>query len=82
MEVYVYLRKYAKLIINLFLLMSDAGIKEYSQEAIEQMYEKFRLDDSDENAEIHFLGLLEESINSLFAKMTDKLHFWASYMRK
>lgn len=46
------------------------------------MYEKFRLDDSDENAEIHFLGLLEESINSLFAKMTDKLHFWASYMRK
>ncbi|CAD8088581.1 unnamed protein product [Paramecium primaurelia] len=81
-EVYVYLRRYAKLIINLFLLMADAGIKDYSQEAIEQMYEKFRLDDSDENAEIHFLGLLEESINSLFAKMTDKLHFWASYMRK
>lgn len=46
------------------------------------MLEKFRLDDSDENAEIHFLGLLEESINSLFSKVTDKLHFWASYMRK
>lgn len=66
MDVYTYLRKYAKLIVYLMILMSDAGIKDYSHEAIEQMYEKFRLDDNNENAEIHFLGILEESINSMF----------------
>lgn len=62
--------------------MSDAGIKDYSHEAIETMYEKFRLDDSDENAEIHLFNILEDSVNSLFGVFTDRIHYWASYWRK
>ena len=50
------------------------GIKDYSSTAIGIMYEKFRLDDSDENAEIHFLGIVEESVKSLFPLVTDKIH--------
>jgi hypothetical protein len=46
------------------------------------MYEKFRLEDSDENAEKHFLGIVEESVKSLFPKVTDTIHKWASYWRK
>lgn len=46
------------------------------------MYEKFRLDDRDETAEIHFLGILEDSVNSLFPQVTDTIHRWASYWRK
>lgn len=34
-DVYNYLRKYAKLFIYILLLMCDAGIKDYSNEAIE-----------------------------------------------
>lgn len=81
-DVYNYLRSYAKLFIYLLYLMSDSGIKDYSQEALEQMYEKFRLDDSDEMAEIHFLGLLEDSVNSLFPQMTDAIHKWVNYWRR
>ena len=62
--------------------MCDAGIKDYSQEAVEAMYEKFRLEDSDEKAEIHFLNILEESVTALFAKFNDIIHRWASYWRK
>ena len=46
------------------------------------MYEKFRLEDSDEKAEIHFLNILEESVTALFAKFNDIIHRWASYWRK
>lgn len=82
MDAYLYLRKYAKLIVNLFQLMIDSGIKDMSQEALEKLYDKFCLDDSDEAAEKHFLGILEESVNALFAVFSDKIHIWAGYFRK
>ena len=63
-------------------LILSKGIKDYSAKAIEAMYEKFRLEDSDENAEIHFLGVVEESVKSLFPVVTDTIHKWASYWRK
>ena len=59
-----------------------SGIKDYSQEALESMYEKFRIDDSDENAEIHFLGVVEEATKALFPVITDNIHKWVSYWRK
>lgn len=57
------------------------GIKDYSSQAIETMYQKFRLDDSDNNAEIHFLGIVEESVSSLFPLVTDITHKIVSYWR-
>ena len=46
------------------------------------MYQKFRLDDTDESAEIHFLGIVEESVKSKFSDYTDIVHKYASYFRK
>ena len=46
------------------------------------MYQKFRLDDTDESAEIHFLGIVEESVKSIFSDYTDIVHKYASYFRK
>jgi len=44
---YVYLRKYAKLIVNIFHLMIDSGIKDMSYEALEKLADKFYLDLND-----------------------------------
>lgn len=63
------------------LIMLISGIKDYSSIAIQTMYEKFRFDDSEANAEIHFLGVMEESVKSLFPVVTDTLHRYASYWR-
>lgn len=46
------------------------------------MYQKFRLDDTDESAEIHFLGIVEESVRSIFSDYTDIVHKYAAYFRK
>ena len=79
----MYLRKeYAKLIVYLFYLMIDSGIKDMSEEALEKLVEKFCLNESDEAAEKHFLGILEESVNALFAVISDRIHVWAGYFRK
>ncbi|KAL4462880.1 hypothetical protein ABPG72_019023 [Tetrahymena utriculariae] len=78
---YIYLRKYAKLIVNLFHLMIDSGIKDMSIEALEKLAEKFYLDLNDTQAELHFLNILDESETALFARVTDIIHKWATYWR-
>ena len=81
-DIYKYLRKYAKLIINLLHLMIDSGIPDITSDAIEKMAEKFCLNENDEAAERHFLTILDESVTALFAKITDITHKWATYFRK
>jgi len=78
---YVYLRKYAKLIVNIFHLMIDSGIKDMSYEALEKLADKFYLDLNDTQAELHFLNILDESETALFARVTDIIHKWATYWR-
>lgn len=80
-QAYFYLRKYAKLIVNLFHLMIDSGIKDMSIEALEKLAEKFYLDLNDTQVELHFLNILEESETALFARVTDIIHKWATYWR-
>lgn len=46
-EAYIYLRKHAKLIVNIFHLMIDSGIKDMSYEALEKLADKFSLDLND-----------------------------------
>ena len=46
------------------------------------MNEKFYLDENEENAEKHFLEIIEASTDALFPKITDKFHEWVVYWRK
>ena len=79
---YLYLRKYGKLIVYLFHLMIDSGIKDISFEALEKLEDKFRLEESDTQAEAHFLNILEESINTFFGVFHDEMHkIMAQYFR-
>lgn len=45
------------------------------------MYEKFRLDETNEGAEIHFLGIVEASVTSIFSDYTDIVHKVVSRFR-
>jgi len=63
------LRRNAKLILNLLTLMVDANIKDLAAEgpvAILKVSQKFRPDLNDEQAEAHFLQLINESTSALF----------------
>ena len=78
----MYLRKYAKFIINLFQLMLHSGIPDITEIALEKMAEKFCLDENDEGAERHFLSILEASVKAIIGQITDVFHKWATIMRK
>jgi hypothetical protein len=43
-ETYLYFRKYAKYITNLFFLMMDSNIKDLNLEALKKMIDKFCID--------------------------------------
>jgi len=76
-QAYKILRRHAKLIINLLYLMMDSGIKDLSgdpQFAILKVEQKFQATMDDEQAEEHFLKLIEESVSSLFPVVMEKLH--------
>ena len=53
-ETFLYFRKYAKYITNLFILMIDSNIKDLTKESLKKMTDKFCMELNDENAEIHF----------------------------
>lgn len=81
-DAYIYLRKHAKLIVNLFHMMLDSGINDLTYASLYKLADKFYIEESDEQAEIHFLSIVEESINALFAKINDRFHKWAAYFRE
>lgn len=76
-QAYKLLRRHAKLIINLLYLMVDSGIKDLSgdpQFALLKVEQKFQPTMDDEQAEEHFLSLIEESVNALMPVMMERLH--------
>ena len=80
-ETFHKLREYAKLIINLFHLMIDSGLKDLDIKRLEILYEKFRLDVNDETAEKQFLDLIEESKDAVWSVVFDKFHIFAGYLK-
>lgn len=81
-DAYNYLRKYGTLIITMFQIMIDSGIKDITQEALEKMYDKFLMDENDEVAEKHFLEIIDKSIEALLPDISDKIHKWVAYWKK
>eukprot|EP00392_Amoebophrya_sp_AT5.2_P002460 g2465.t1 len=80
-EAFKILRRHQNLVVNLLYLMSDAGIKDISQFALSKLQEKFLPEMKDEEAEAHFITLINESVNALFPQVLEKLHKWAVYWR-
>ncbi|XP_066921593.1 phosphatidylinositol 3-kinase catalytic subunit type 3-like isoform X2 [Clytia hemisphaerica] len=82
---FLHLRRYANLFLNLFSLMVDASIPDIALEpdkAVKKVQDKFRLDLSDEEAVQYLQALIDESVNAVFASLTEQLHKFAQYWRK
>lgn len=78
-QAYNWLRKSANLILNMLSLMGDAGIEDISvrsdlSKVLQKVEEKFRLDLTDEQAEQHFLGLINESLTAIAPRVMEVLH--------
>lgn len=78
-QAFNWLRKSANLILNLLSLMGDAGITDISKRSdlpkvLAKVEEKFRLDLSDEIAEIYFVGLINESLNAIAPRLLEYAH--------
>jgi len=78
------LRKSAGLILNLLHLMSDAGIEDLSNNpmadadgVISKVEERFRLELTEEQAEVYFLGLIDESLAALAPRVLEVFHQFA-----
>eukprot|EP01100_Stratorugosa_tubuloviscum_P003480 TRINITY_DN1848_c0_g3_i1.p1 TRINITY_DN1848_c0_g3~~TRINITY_DN1848_c0_g3_i1.p1 ORF type:complete len:812 (+),score=322.00 TRINITY_DN1848_c0_g3_i1:50-2485(+) len=83
-EAYNILRRSAKLILNLFLLMIDADIPHISLEgekSILRIQNNFNLHYTDAEAIQFFQNLINESVSALFPQITEKIHSWAQYWR-
>ena len=83
-QAYNALRKSAGLILNLVHLMSDAGIEDLSSNpagdaefVIESFEERFRLDLTDEEAERHFTGLINDCLAAIAPRVMDVFHSFA-----
>ena len=69
------------MITNLFELMIDGGIKDLTPYSLNGLYEKFCPNMNDEQAQKHFLLILQESLNAVFASINDRFHIWAGYFK-
>jgi len=78
------LRKSSNLILNLVSLMIDAGIDHINQgdKSILKVQEKFKLDYTDEQANIVFLQLIEESREAFAPQVAEAMHRWKKYWTK
>ncbi|CAJ1368025.1 unnamed protein product [Effrenium voratum] len=71
------LRRHSKLIINLLYLMTDSGIKDICSDpqfAILKVEQKFQALMDDEQAEEHFLNLIDESVSALMPVLMEFGH--------
>lgn len=71
------LRRHSKLIINLLYLMTDSGIKDICSDpqfAILKVEQKFQALMDDEEAEEHFLNLIDESVSALMPMIMEIGH--------
>ena len=77
---YNLLRKSSNLILNLLGLMGQGTVQE-TEENLNFVHSKFRLDLSDEQAAAFLNELVETSVAAVVAKVLDKIHDWATYWR-
>jgi len=80
-EGYRILRRHGSLVVNLLYLMADAGIKDLDNFAVLKVQEKLQEDLRDEEAETHFVSLIDQSVSALFPQLMEKVHKWALYWR-
>mmetsp|Transcript_30376 Transcript_30376/g.56547 ORF Transcript_30376/g.56547 Transcript_30376/m.56547 type:complete len:140 (-) Transcript_30376:197-616(-) len=78
-QAYNWLRKSANLILNMLSLMVNASIPDLSVHedpsiVLKKVEEKFRLDLTDELAEVFFLGLINESLTALAPRLMELAH--------
>ena len=84
-EVFTHLRKHCRLIVNLFYLMIHSnltGLQGDSLKILDKLYERFKINMTDEEAEHYILDLITESVNALMPQIMEKIHVWAAYWRK
>ena len=79
---YWVLRDNARLIVNMFYLMIDSGILQINNEdTLFKLHDKFVPELSKSEAEVSFLGKLDDSVNALFPIIYDKVHSFMQYWR-
>ncbi|KAG2387755.1 hypothetical protein C9374_001349 [Naegleria lovaniensis] len=85
---YNILRKSAHLILNMFILMVDANIRDIEHGAaadpirnIMKVQEKFRVDLNDQDANAYMQSIINESEKALFPQLMENIHRWAQYWR-
>ena len=84
-EVFLQLRKHCKLIVNLFYLMIHSNLSGMQGDAIkiiDKLYDRFYINQSSEEAEKCFLGLINESVRALMPQIMEKIHVWANYWKR
>ena len=54
--------------------IEDISIRSDLSKVLQKVEEKFRLDLTDEQAEQHFLGLINESLNAIAPRVMEVLH--------
>ncbi|PPS97845.1 Phosphatidylinositol 3-/4-kinase [Cryptosporidium hominis] len=85
-DYYRYIRRKSWLISNVLLLMVDSSIKDLNLRPennyiviLERIKDKFRLDQSEKEAERYLREIIMTSSNALFPAVVDTLHDWALY---
>ena len=82
---FLYLRRNASLILNLFGLMVDASVPDIALEpdkAVRKVQDKFRLDLSEEEAVQFMQNLIDVSATAIMAAVVERFHQLAQYWRK
>lgn len=82
---FLYLRRHANLILNLFGLMVDASVPDIALEpdkTVKKVQDKFRLDLNEEEAVQYMQNLIDVSATAIMAAWADRLHQLAQYWRK
>lgn len=83
---YNIIRRYSKLILNMFLLMTDANIPDlmYGNDPIRNIMkveDKLNPLMSDAEASMFMKSIIHESERAIVAQITEKIHFIAQYVR-
>lgn len=82
---FLYLRRHASLILNLFGLMVDASVPDIALEpdkTVRKVQDKFRLDLSEEEAVQFMQNLIDVSATAIMAAVVERFHQLAQYWRK
>jgi len=82
---FLYLRRHANLILNLFGLMVEASVPDIALEpdkAVRKVQDKFRLDLTEEEAVQFMQNLIDVSATAIMAAVVEQFHKMAQYWRK